>query len=178
MIARRNEGWTVGMIAAAHDVSDATVHKWIRRHREEGKTGLVDRTSRPRTFRRPVPQARIHQIISLRQRRLTGWQIARTLRMPRSTVATVLQRVGLARLSLLEDGSSPAEVAVRVGYQSAAHFSRDFKSQFTLPPAAYVRRFRDGGGADRGEDRRGGGSARSQDPARRSQSPASSPPPA
>ena len=50
------------------------------RHREEGKTGLVDRTSRPRRFRRPVPQARIHQIISLRQRRLTGWQIARTLR--------------------------------------------------------------------------------------------------
>jgi len=102
MIARRNEGWTVGMIAAAHDVSDATVHKWIRRHREEGETGLVDRTSRPRRFRRPVPQARIHQIISLRQRRLTGWQIARTLRMPRSTVAAVLQRVGLARLSLLE----------------------------------------------------------------------------
>lgn len=102
MIARRNEGWTVGMIAAAHDVSDATVHKWIRRHREEGKAGLVDRTSRPRRFRRPVAQARICQIIVLRQRRMTGWQIARTLRMPRSTVAAVLQRVGLARLSLLE----------------------------------------------------------------------------
>jgi hypothetical protein len=26
MIARRREGWTVGMIAAAYDVSDATVH--------------------------------------------------------------------------------------------------------------------------------------------------------
>jgi transposase InsO family protein len=102
MIARRNDGWTVGMIAAAYDVSDATVHKWLRRHREEGESGLVDRTSRPRRFRRPVAQARICQIIALRQRRLTGWQIARTLRMPRSTVAAVLQRVGLARLSLLE----------------------------------------------------------------------------
>ena len=54
-------------------------------------------------------------------------------------------RLLAARLSLLEDGSSPAEVAVRVGYQSAAHFSRDFKSYFALPPAAYVRQFRDRG---------------------------------
>jgi transposase InsO family protein len=91
-----------GIIAAAHDVSDATVHKWICRHREEGKTGLVDRTSRPHRFRRPVAQPRISQIIALRQRRLTGWQIARTLRMPRSTVAATLRRVGLAGLSLLE----------------------------------------------------------------------------
>jgi transposase InsO family protein len=102
MIARRNEGWTVGMIAAAYDVSDATVHKWLRRFRDEGKAGLVDRTSRPRRFHRPVAQGRIRQIVTLRQRRLTGWQIARKMPMPRSTVAAVLQRVGLARLSLLE----------------------------------------------------------------------------
>jgi len=53
-------------------------------------------------------------------------------------------RLHAARLSLLQGGGSPAEIAARVGYQSAAHFSRDFKTYFTLPPAAYARRFRDG----------------------------------
>jgi len=51
-------------------------------------------------------------------------------------------RLHAARLSLLQD-ASPAEVASQVGYQSAAHFSRDFKSYFALPPATYARQFRD-----------------------------------
>lgn len=51
-------------------------------------------------------------------------------------------RLQAARLSLLNGGGSPAEVAARVGYQSAAHFSRDFKQLFTLPPATYARQFR------------------------------------
>jgi len=52
-------------------------------------------------------------------------------------------RLHAARISLLQDACSPAEVAGRVGYQSAAHFSRDFKSYFALPPATYARQFRD-----------------------------------
>jgi len=51
-------------------------------------------------------------------------------------------RLHAARLSLLQDACSPAEVASQVGYQSAAHFSRDFKSYFALPPATYARQFR------------------------------------
>ncbi len=53
-------------------------------------------------------------------------------------------RLHEARLSLLHDGASPGEVATRFGYQTAAHFSRDFKSYFALPPATYARQFRDG----------------------------------
>jgi len=102
MIARRREAWTVGMIAAAHDVSDATVHKWLRRYTQGGKAGLMDRDSRPHRLRRSVAQDRVYEIIALRRQRLTGWQIAQRLKMPRSTVAAVLGRVGLSRLSLLE----------------------------------------------------------------------------
>ena len=69
-------------------------------------------------------------------------------------------RLDAARLSLLGGGGSPAEIAAQVGYQSAAHFSRDFKSYFALPPATYARQFRDG-------------AERSQDPATRSQTQAS-----
>jgi transposase InsO family protein len=110
MLARRREGWTVGMIAAAYDVSDATVHKWLRRYAQGSKAGLMDRDSRPHRMRRMVAQDRVYEIIALRRQRLTGWQIAQRLRMPRSTVAAVLKRVGLSRLSLLEP---PKPVAVR-----------------------------------------------------------------
>jgi hypothetical protein len=51
-----------------------------------GKSGLQDRSSRPNRFSRPVSQGRVVQIIALRRKRLTGWQIAQILRTPRSTV--------------------------------------------------------------------------------------------
>ena len=102
MIRRLEEGWSVAAVAAAQDVSETTVRKWRRRYRAESGAGLEDRSSRPHRFRQPVCQSRIVQIVALRQRRLTGWQIARKLHMPCSTVAAVLRRVGLNRLSLLE----------------------------------------------------------------------------
>lgn len=51
-------------------------------------------------------------------------------------------RLDAARVALLDGSGSPAEIAARVGYQSAAHFSRDFKASFALPPATYARQFR------------------------------------
>jgi transposase-like protein len=86
MIERLKEGWSVGMVGAAFHQSDTTVRKWWRRYRAEGSAGLQDRSSRPNRFRRPVSQGRVVQIIALRRKRLTGWQIAQILRMPRSTV--------------------------------------------------------------------------------------------
>lgn len=108
MIERLKEGWSVGMVGAAFHQSDTTVRKWWRRYRAAGSAGLQDRSSRPNRFRRPVAQGRVIQIIALRRKRLTGWQIAQILRMPRSTVAAVLGRVGLSRLALLEPPKPPA----------------------------------------------------------------------
>ena len=50
-------------------------------------------------------------------------------------------RLERARELLLTDGCAAAEVATRVGYVSASHFSRDFKRHFGLAPASYARRF-------------------------------------
>lgn len=57
--------------------------------------------------------------------------------------------------SLLLRGARASEVAARVGYASASHFTRDFKSYFGVPPAEYARRLQP-----------------SQDPAREAQRPA------
>ena len=45
------------------------------------------------------------------------------------------------------------DAAVQVGYESASHFTRDFKQAFGSAPAEYVRRFRaDGAPAQAGLD--------------------------
>ncbi len=48
-------------------------------------------------------------------------------------------RLDAARTLLLSDGAPASEVALRVGYESPAHFSRDFKRRFGTSPARYRR---------------------------------------
>ncbi|GIW45265.1 MAG: hypothetical protein KatS3mg077_2547 [Candidatus Binatia bacterium] len=92
----------MAQVARAFEVSETTVRKWHKRYQQEGLSGLRDRSSRPRRLRHSHPTERILEIVALRQRRLTGWRIARVLGMPRSTVARVVQRLGLGRLSHLK----------------------------------------------------------------------------
>jgi AraC-like DNA-binding protein len=68
-------------------------------------------------------------------------------------------RLQQARVLLL-NGLRAGEVAERVGYASPAHFARDFKTSFSLPPAEYVRSLQGSFGEH----------ARSQDLARAQQS--------
>jgi AraC-like DNA-binding protein len=51
-------------------------------------------------------------------------------------------RLDAARHLLLH-GARAGEVADRVGYASASHFTRDFKGCYGVPPAEYARRLRD-----------------------------------
>ena len=96
-------GWAVSDVAQAAAVSERTVYRWMARYRAEGLEGLRDRSCRARHIARRTPEGRAARIERLRRRhRLTGAQIAVRLRMPRSTVAAVLKRRGLERLSRLE----------------------------------------------------------------------------
>jgi len=51
-------------------------------------------------------------------------------------------RLDAARALLLCKGARASEVALRVGYESPAHFARDFKRRFGASPARYARRLR------------------------------------
>ena len=96
-------GWSVEDAAQAAAVSVRTAYRWIARFRSEGPEGLRDRSCRARRIAHRTPLRRADRIERLRrQRRLTAAQIAAQLRMPRSTVAAVLKRRGLERLSRLE----------------------------------------------------------------------------
>lgn len=96
-------GWAVSDVAQSFSVSERTVYRWVARYRAEGRDGLQDRSCRARRIARRTSDGRAARIERLRRRhRLTGAQIAARLRMPRSTVAAVLKRRGLERLSRLE----------------------------------------------------------------------------
>ena len=82
-------------------VSRRTAFKWQRRYREEGESGLMDRSSRPHQVPNRTPRQRRRQIERLRRDGFSGPRIADELRMPISTVTLELKRLGLNRLSKL-----------------------------------------------------------------------------
>lgn len=103
------EGRRVGQVARAMGVSRRTAHKWLTRHRMEGRRGLEDRSSRPQRSPRRLTAELVKQIERLRRRRYTSLRIAEELGLPVSTVGLWLRRLGLARLRDLE----PRPVVVR-----------------------------------------------------------------
>jgi transposase InsO family protein len=108
MVVRVVEGgWSLTQAAEAAEVSGRTCSKWVRRYRAEGRAGLVDRSSAPRSIPHRTPPQRVAAIASLRKIRMTSTEIAEVLAMPRSTVSAVLKRIGLGKLSRLDPLEPP-----------------------------------------------------------------------
>lgn len=105
----RRQGWRRDLAAQALGVSTRTAAKWVARDRAEGRGGLEDRSSVPHGQPRRTPAAVVAAIVAARYERLPAWRIAERLRVPRSTVSTVLGRVGLNRLARV----TPREPVVR-----------------------------------------------------------------
>jgi transposase InsO family protein len=104
LIARRvlEGGWTKKAAAEAAGVSEPTVAKWVRRFRERGEAGLLDRSSAPKRVANRTPDDRIEAILTLRRARFTGPEIAELLGMAESTVSLILKREGMGRLPRLD----------------------------------------------------------------------------
>jgi transposase InsO family protein len=99
--------WTLAAAAEAAGVSVRSLSKWLRRFRDEGEQGLVDRSSAPHVVPGRTPEERVAVIAGLRRLRMTAAEIADILSMPLSTVSAVLARIGLGRLSRLEPPEPP-----------------------------------------------------------------------
>ena len=92
--------------AQAMRVSVRTARKWVVRYRGEGAAGLEDRSSRPHRLRAATSTETLAVMIKLRRERLSAPQIARRLKMGRSTVSKHLKAAGLSKLKDL-DPSEP-----------------------------------------------------------------------
>ncbi len=104
LLVRRvtEQGWAVPDAAEAAGISVRTVYKWLDRFEDEGTAGLLDRSSRPKRSPTQVPRSWQELVLELRRLKMTGAQIAKRLKLPRSTVARVLKRHGVGRLKYLE----------------------------------------------------------------------------
>ncbi len=95
-------GLTLKLAAASFNVSAKTAAKWVRRYRELGVDGLVDRSSRPRRLRRPTSLEQLQRVENLRRERWTGFRIAQQVGISRATVSRILCRLKLNRIRDLE----------------------------------------------------------------------------
>jgi transposase InsO family protein len=96
------QGWDRTSAADAVGISRRCVSKWLARYRAEGLVGLQDRSSAPHRIPHQTPDSKVARIKDLRLGRLAAFQIARLLKMARSTGSAVLVRIGLNRLKDLE----------------------------------------------------------------------------
>jgi transposase InsO family protein len=92
------DGWSVRDAAQAAGISERSACKWLKRFREEGADGLVDRSSAPQRIPHKTPADREAAVLSLRELRFTAAEIAEVLGMPHSTVSLVLKRHNRGRL--------------------------------------------------------------------------------
>lgn len=93
-------GYTIARAAEAQGVSRATAAKWLRRYRLEGTSGLLDRSSRPRSSPRRLDERAERAILAARQASRYGpHRLAYLTGRPRSTCYAVLRRHGLTRLA-------------------------------------------------------------------------------
>lgn len=94
------DGWSVTTAAEAAGVSRATAYKWLARYRQDGPTGLLDRSCRPHRSPRRIDPVLEQRILAARRRRRWGpHRISYALGVPRSTVSKMLVRNGCSRLS-------------------------------------------------------------------------------
>ncbi|WP_217914252.1 helix-turn-helix domain-containing protein [Miltoncostaea marina] len=143
----------VERVAAGHKPADvasqlgcsrATVYKWLRRHREEGLAGLVDRPSRPHRCPHRTPAAIEARILARRRahRRGADW-IAGELGMCASTVGRVIRRHAMP---LLRDLDTLTGAPVRRGPMSALRYERGRPGELVHIDVKKLGRIPDGGG--------------------------------
>ena len=90
-----DEMWPVSRAAEFFNVSWRTADKWAKRYRQEGRSGLSDRTSARHTQHAKTPGPVVRKIVHLRwKQRLGPVQIGARLGVPASTVHAVLSGAG------------------------------------------------------------------------------------
>ena len=67
-----SSAWSVTTADAEAGVSERTVYRWLRRWREEGEAGLLDRTSARKSIPHNTAAERVEEIEHLRRLRLTA----------------------------------------------------------------------------------------------------------
>lgn len=108
IVFRARSGWSHEAIASSLGISRRTVCKWLKRWREEGSSGLLNRSSRPMRSPRKLAEACVERVLHLRRgSRMIARNIAHSLGLAPSTVSRLLAARGLGRLAYLDPKPKP-----------------------------------------------------------------------
>jgi transposase InsO family protein len=88
--------------ARVYGVSAKIVARWVERYKSEGRSGMIDRSSRPAHMPQATAALIAERITALRRQRWTGKHIAHEVGVSPATVSRVLKRAGLSRLRDIE----------------------------------------------------------------------------
>ena len=136
------EGWPPAHAAAMAGVSRQTVHKWLRRFRDEGLAGLEDRSSRAhRCPHRTDPRVEAAVLEVRAEIRRGPHRIAGRLGLAPSTVHAILARHGVSRLSRLDRTTG---MPIRVG--PILRYERTRPGELIHVDVKKIGRVPDGGG--------------------------------
>lgn len=108
------QGLSAVQAAAVQGAIPPTARKWLGRYLAGGETALADASSRPVRSPCAVDPSKALLILELRKRHMRQERIARSVGVCQATVARVLARAGLSRLSDLV----PAEPVVRYEHEA------------------------------------------------------------
>jgi transposase InsO family protein len=143
IVERHRAGWPAARIAEQLGISRATVHKWIRRHRDEGEAGLADRSSRPHTSPTRTPAAVEARVLAARAEIHRGAvYLAGELGLVASTVGRILARHHVPRLATV-DPITGVEVRRR---HSGVRYERHHPGDLLHVDVKKLGRVPDGGG--------------------------------
>ena len=138
------DGWTPARAAERFNVSVTTARRWAERYRENGKAGMVDRSSRPRTCPHQTPRRRERRVIGLRVSRRWGpARIAYHLGMHPSTVHKILSRYGCVRLAFTDPATG---APVRATRRRPTRYEHDAPGDLVHVDIKKLGRIPDGGG--------------------------------
>ena len=106
-VQRVHSGMSVLLASAMAGFSERTGHKWLKRFKEEGHTGLRDRSSQPHRLERSHELGLVVEAVGRRRRGQAAVRIAAELGVPRSTVGFWLRKAGTSQPSALREKEPP-----------------------------------------------------------------------
>jgi transposase InsO family protein len=144
LLVQRAQHRPVAHVAAELGVSRQTAYRWVRRYRQHGEAGLLDRSSRPRTHPNRTSPAREAQILALRAAHRRGplWLAAQLGATP-STVGRILRR---HQVPLLRELDPVTGARIRASRHSSTRYERATPGELVHVDVKKLGRIPDGGG--------------------------------
>lgn len=134
----------VAHVAKELGISRQCAHRWVRRYREHGPAGLVERSSRPRSTPTKTSPQREAEVLRTRQTLKAGpLRIAAVTKVPARTVARILARHDVPPLAWCDPLTGEL---IRASRATANRYERDKPGELVHIDVKKLGRIPDGGG--------------------------------